>query len=127
MLTLALLLLAAAPDVANTYRIDAPKAVKVKKGEQAQARIEVVPKEGAHVSPDAPIQLTVKAGPAVTLAKDKLGRAEAHETAAHGVSFDVPFTAAQNDKLEGTLSFFICTEQLCEKQKREVSLAVEVQ
>jgi hypothetical protein len=127
MLTLAILLLASPPDVSKTYRIETPKVVKVKKGEQGQAKVEVVPRSDAHVSPDAPISLTVKGGPGVTVAKDKLGRAEAHETAAHGVSFDVPFTAAANDKLEGTLSFFICTEQLCEKQKKEISLAVEVQ
>ena len=126
-MTLALLLLLAAPDVSNTWHVEVPKTVKVHKGEQAQAKIEVVPRSDAHVSPDAPISLTVKGGPGLTLAKEKLGRAEAHETAAHGVSFDVPFTAAQSDKLEGTLSFFICTEKLCEKQKKDISLAVEVQ
>ncbi|HUJ29141.1 MAG TPA: hypothetical protein VLW85_24135 [Myxococcales bacterium] len=127
MLTLALLLLAAAPDVSHTYRVEAPKTVKVKRGEQAQARIEVVPSANAHVSPDAPISLTVKGGPAVTLAKEKLGRAEAHETDKHGVSFDVPFTASSNDKVEGNLTFFICTESLCERQQKQIALAVEVQ
>jgi len=29
--------------------------------------------------------------------------------------------------VKGTLSFFICTEKLCEKQKREFAMAVEVQ
>ena len=127
MLTLALLLLAAPPEVSNTYRVEAPLVVKVKKGEQAQARIEVVPNANAHVSPDAPISLTVSGGPAVTLAKAKLGRAEARETEKHGVSFEVPFTAAANEKIEGNLSFFICTEQLCERQLRKIALAVEVQ
>ena len=128
MLTLALsLLLAAPPDVSNTYRVETPKVVKVKKGQAAQAKVEVVPAKGAHVSPDAPISLTVQSGPAVKLDKQKLGRAEAHPTAAQGVEFDIPFTAAANDKVEGTLSFFICTESLCEKQKREIALAVEVE
>jgi hypothetical protein len=128
MLTLALsLLLASPPDVSNTYRIETPKVVKVKKDAPAQAKVEVVPVEGAHVSPDAPISLTVRGGPAVKLSQEKLGRAEAHETAAKGVFFDVPFTAAQNDKVEGTLSFFICTEKLCERQKREIALQVEVE
>jgi hypothetical protein len=127
MLTLALVLLAAPPDVSNTYRIETPRVVKVKKGSPATARIEVVPRSDAHVSPDAPISLTVSAGPAVKLAKQKLGRAEAHETPAKGVEFDVPFTAEAKDQLKGTLSFFICTEKLCEKQKREFALAVEVE
>lgn len=128
MLTFALsLLLAAAPDVSNTYRIDAPRVVKVKKGASAQATVAVVPSAGAHVSPDAPVSLTVHSGPALKLSKEKLGRADAKETPAKGVEFAVPFTASASDKLEGTLSFFICTDKLCERQKREIALAVEVE
>lgn len=127
MLTLALALLVASPDVSNTYKIEAPKVVKVKKGSSASAKVEIVPRSDAHVSPDAPISLTVQGGPALKLSKEKLGRAEAKETKAHGVEFEVPFTASARDELKGTLSFFICTEKLCEKQKREIALAVEVE
>src|SRR5215469_8700069 len=105
---LALMLLAVAPDVYTKYKIEAP-AVKVKKGEAALARIEIVPSGDAHVSPDAPISLKVKGGPALTLVRDTLGRPEAKETEAQGVRFDVPFTAAQSDTLTGSLTFFICT------------------
>ncbi|MGZ6141790.1 MAG: hypothetical protein ACXWLM_00565 [Myxococcales bacterium] len=127
MLILALLLLAAPPDVSNTYRVEAPRVVKVKKGEAATAKVAVVPRSDAHVSPDAPISLTMSAGSAVTLPKAKLGRPEAKETAAKGVEFDVPFTAQASDQLKGSLVFFICTEKLCERQKRDVSVAVEVE
>ena len=128
MLILALLLLAAPPDVSSAYRIETGPALQVKKGEAGKARFAVVPRPDAHVSPDAPISLTVSAGPAVKLSKQKLGRADAKETAAKGVEFEVPFTAesAGKDEVKGQLSFFICTEKLCEKQKREVALAVEV-
>jgi hypothetical protein len=121
--------LLAAPDVSGTYRIETSKLVKVHKGETGHARVEVVPRPDAHVSPDAPISLTVSAGQSVKLAKEKLGRSEAKETKAKGVEFDVPFTAqaAGKDQLRATLSFFICTEKLCEKQKRELALAVEVE
>ena len=122
-------LLAAPPDVSGTYHIDATKVVKVKKGETATAKVEVVPRSDAHVSPDAPISLALTSGPAVKLAKEKLGRADAKETKAKGVEFAVPLTAAAagKDEVKGTLSFFICTEKLCEKQKREIAMAVEVQ
>ncbi len=121
--------LLAAPDVSGTYRIETSKLLKVQKGETGHARVEVVPRPDAHVSPDAPISLTVRAGQSVKLAKEKLGRSEAKETKAKGVEFDVPFTAqaAGKDQLRATLSFFICTEKLCEKQKRELALAVEVE
>jgi hypothetical protein len=130
MLALALAgLLLASPDVSGTYRVETTRTLKVKKGETAHARVEVVPRADAHVSPDAPISLSLTSGPALKLAKEKLGRPEAQETKGKGVAFDVPFTAATagKDELKGTLSFFICTEKLCEKQKREIAMAVEVQ
>ena len=127
MLMLALLLAAGTPDVSNTYRIETSKVVKVKKGETGKAHFEVVPRSDAHVDPAAPVSLTVTAGPNLKVEKPKLGRAEAKETKAKGVEFDVPFTATASDKLTGKLSFFICTEKLCEKQVKELALAVEVQ
>ena len=130
MLALALAgLLLASPDVSNTYRVETSKTLKVKKGETGHAKVEVVPRADAHVSPDAPISLTLTSGPSLKLAKEKLGRPEAKETKAKGVLFEVPFTAeaAGKDELKGTLSFFICTEKLCEKQKREIAMNVEVQ
>src|SRR5919198_3848413 len=119
------LLLAAAPDVSGTYRIETSQSpIKVKKGAQASARVEVVPRSDAHVSPDAPISLTVSSGPAIKLAKAKLGRPDARETKAKGVEFEVPFTAESKgkDELRASLSFFICTEKLCERQKRELAM-----
>src|SRR5882762_3237429 len=102
-------LLAASPDVSGTYRIEAPKVLKLRKGEVGHAKVEVVPRSDAHVSPDAPISLSLTAGPGVKLAKEKLAR------------------GAGKDEVKGTLNFFICTEKLCEKQKREIAMAVEVQ
>ena len=121
------LLLAGAPDVSGTYRIETTKApLKVKKGATVSAHVEVVPRSDAHVSPDAPISLTVTSGPGLKISKAKLGRPEAHETKAKGVEFDVPFTAAASgkDELRASLSFFICTEKLCEKKFEDVTLAV---
>ena len=128
MLTFALaLVLATAPDVSNTYRVEVPKVVKVKKGAPSHATVAVVPAAGAHVSPDAPVSLTVHSGPALKLEKEKLGRPEAKETAQKGVEFAEAVNGTASDKLEGTLTFFICTEKLCERQKREIALAVEVE
>ncbi len=126
MLLLALVLAAGTPDVSNTYRIETSKVVTVKKGEPGKARVEVVPRSDAHVDPAAPVSLTVSAGPNVKLEKEKLGRADAKETKAKGVEFDVPFTATASDQVKGKLSFFICTEKLCEKQVKDLALAVEV-
>src|SRR4030081_1214356 len=105
MLILLTMLLAAAPDVSGAYRIEAPRVVKVKRGAAAHARIEVVPRSDAHVSPDAPISLSLSGGPSLKLEKQKLGRPDAKETKEKGVAFEVPFTADGKDELKASLSF----------------------
>jgi hypothetical protein len=116
-------------DAAKAYKIETSPALKIKKGETAQARVTVVPRADAHVSPDAPVSLTVSAGPDVELPKTKLGRPDAKATDAKGVEFAVPVVgkAAGKDQVKGQLTFFICTEKVCERQKRDVALAVEVE
>src|SRR5712671_6469101 len=110
-------------DAAKAYKIETSQApLKVKKGETGQARVTVVPRSDAHVSPDAPLSVTVSAGPALELP-------DAKATEAKGVEFDVPFVGKQagTDQLKAQVTFFICTEKLCERQKREVALAVVVE
>jgi hypothetical protein len=117
-------------DAAKAYKIETSQGpLKVKKGETGQARVRVVPRSDAHVSPDAPLSVTVSAGPALELPKQKLGRPDAKATEAKGVEFDVPFVGKQagKDELKAQVTFFICTEKLCERQKREVALAVVVE
>jgi hypothetical protein len=117
-------------DAAKAYKIETSQApLKVKKGEKGQAKVTVVPRSDAHVSPEAPVSVTVSAGPALELPKQKLGRPDAKATEAKGVEFEVPFVGKQpgKDELKAQVTFFICTEKLCERQKREVALAVVVE
>jgi hypothetical protein len=117
-------------DAAKAYRIETSQApLKVKRGEQGQARVTVVPRSDAHVSPDAPVSVTVSAGPMLELPRQKLGRPDAKATEAKGVEFEVPFVGKQpgKDELHAQVTFFICTEKLCERQKRDVALAVVVE
>lgn len=123
------LLPARADEAAQAYRVESTALLKLNKGQKMSAHVEVVPLRGAHVSPDAPISLTVASGGAVQLAQQKFARADAHETQAKGVEFALPLTgeARGKDEVKGTLSFFICTEKLCERQKKEIAIPVEVQ
>jgi hypothetical protein len=120
--------LLAALDASSAYKIEALPS-KAKSGAVSKARLEVVPVQGAHVSPDAPISLTVQSGAFSKVEKEKFGRAESKATEKQGVAFEVPFTAAKagKDELHAKLNFFICTETLCEKQSRDVTLALEVE
>ena len=124
-LVLALPAASRADDGANAYTIEStPGPLKVKKGAQAKAHVEIVPRKDAHVSPDAPLSVALSSGAGLKLEKAKLLRADTRETKARGVEFDVPFTATGSDELKASVSFFICTEKLCERQKRDVILAV---
>jgi hypothetical protein len=117
-------------DAAKAYTIETSQApLKVKRGEKGEARVTVVPRSDAHVSPDAPVSVAVSAGPALELPKQKLGRPDAKATDAKGVEFEVPFVGKQagRDELRAQVTFFICTEKLCERQKRDVALAVVVE
>jgi hypothetical protein len=117
-------------DAAKAYRIETSQApLKVKRGEQGQAKVTVVPRSDAHVSPDAPVTVTISGGPALELPKQKLGRADAKPTEAKGIEFEVPFVGKQagKDELRAQVTFFICTEKVCERQKRDVALAVVVE
>jgi hypothetical protein len=73
--------------------------------------------------------MALSAGPSLLLAKTKLGRADGKATPQKGVDFVIPVTAAAagKDEVKGQLSFFICTEKLCERQKRDVAVPVTVE
>jgi len=117
-------------DAAKAYTIETSQTpIKVKRGDKAEAKVTVIPRSDAHVSPDAPVSVTLSSGPALDLPKQKLGRPDAKPTHAKGVEFDVPFVGKQpgRDELRAQVSFFICTEKLCERQKRDVTLAVVVE
>ena len=124
-LIFALPLAVRADEAAKAYRIESTQGpLKVKKGAAAKAHVEIVPRQGAHVSPDAPLSVALSSGGGLKLEKAKLLRADTHETKAQGVEFDVPFVASGSDELKASVNFFICTEKLCERQKRDVTLAV---
>ena len=137
LLCTAVFVLVAAPVLANenadiaasAYKIESTSSLKLKKGEKGDAHVTIVPRSDAHVSPDAPLSMALSSGPNVQLAKTKLGRGDGTPTAQQGVEFKIPVTAAAagKDEVKGQLSFFICTEKLCERQKREVTVPVTVE
>jgi len=84
---------AASPDVSGLTG-SRPQGPQAEEGGGRSRESRVVPRSDAHVSPEAPISLSLTAGPGVKLAKEKLVRGDAKETKAKGVEFEVPFTAA---------------------------------
>jgi hypothetical protein len=108
-------------------------SAKVKAGEKGVFVLSIKSKEGAHVSDEAPLKLQVK-GTQVTPAKEQLGREDSVAKKTEGQAFvdprfEVPFTAAVAGKgsVDAKLTFFICTEKICARQQKSVSIPVEVQ
>jgi hypothetical protein len=134
LLSLALLapLPAAAAEQPHFELITAGSSTKLKVGEQGLFVLSVRTREGAHVSKEAPLKLVLQSA-ALKPAKSRLGREDSVASAQSGKPhadphFEVPFAAPSAGKttLDAKLTFFLCREELCERQERSLSLAVEV-
>ena len=120
-------------DPATLYEVTTEgTSTQVKAGEKGMFVLAIKTKPGAHVSEEAPLKLEVK-GSQVAPAKEKLGREDSVAKKAAGQEFvdprfEVPFTTAAAGKgtVDAKLLFFICTEKICARQQKTVSLPVEV-
>ncbi|AKF81265.1 hypothetical protein SAMN05443572_1097 [Myxococcus fulvus] len=120
-------------DPASLYDVSTDgSSSQVKAGEKGVFVVSVKTKSGAHVSEEAPLKLDVK-GTQLTVAKEKLGREDSVSKKAAGQEFadprfEVPFTAAAAGKgsVDAKLVFFICTEKICARQQKTLSVPVEV-
>jgi hypothetical protein len=115
-------------DVASTYAVRASvEPATLKAGATGTLRLAIEPVGTVHVDPRAPLKVTLTATPGLKLGQAQLGRADA-VPAGQGVSFAAPVTAAAAGKQEvrAKLDFFVCTDQWCVKQARELTVAVDV-
>jgi hypothetical protein len=102
----------------------------VSAGQMGKFVVSILPKPQAHVSQDTPLKLEFVGTKNAKPAKQKLAKADAYFTKVPGKSyaepkFVVPFTVeADEAALEGKLTFFICTEKVCSRQTKTVSLTV---
>jgi hypothetical protein len=121
-------------DPASLYELSTEgTSAQVKAGDKGTFVLSIKTKSGAHVSEEAPLKLELK-GTQLTPTKEKLTREDsvAKKVAGQQVPdprFEVPFTAATAGKgtLDAKLTFFICTEKICARQQKTLSLPVEVQ
>ncbi len=119
----------AAAEAARSYRIETEGTTRsVKAGAGGVLVLSIVPLNGTHVHPQAPLKIALQATPGLALSKARLGHKDAVQPRADGPRFEVPFTAARAGKEEARakVDFFICSEKWCVKQTRDVSVPVEV-
>ncbi len=116
-------------EAARSYRIETEGSTRqVANGGSGKLVLSIVPLNGTHVHPAAPLKIALSGTPGLKLSKDVLGHKDAIDPGAQGPRFEVPFTAAQAGAQEARarVEFFICSDQWCVKQSRDVTLAVDV-
>jgi hypothetical protein len=117
-----------AADAAKSYRIDtAGTTQRVEVGKPGTLVLSIVPVEKIHVDPRAPLRIALEATPGVKLSKTSLGKADPVDPKADGRRFEVPFVAEAAGKHEARakLEFYVCSDQWCVQQKRDVTVALE--
>lgn len=120
-------------DPATLYTVSTDgSSTRLKAGEKGKLVINVVAKEGAHVSDEAPLRIALS-GKGATLEKATLVYADSLNKKTDAVKypnpkFEVPFTAAEKGAgaVEAKLTIFICTEKLCMRSQKTVTVPVEI-
>ena len=119
----------AAEEGSNLYEITtAGSTVKLKAGERGKVIIAIKAKDGAHVSDEAPLKIELTSRQA-KLEKEKLTLVDAQRASklADPV-FEVGFvpSAQGPTSVDAKMTFFICTDKLCARQSKTLSVPVEV-
>ncbi len=115
-------------DAAKSYRVETTGTTqKVQVGAEGKIVLAIVPIEKIHVDPRAPLKITLEATPGVRLSKTSLGKADPVDPKSDGRRFEVPFVVEKAGKHEARakLDFFVCSDQWCVKQVRDVTIALE--
>lgn len=118
-----------AAEAAASYRVEtAGTTSSLRSGEKGVFVISIVPLAKVHVHPQAPLKIALESTAGLKLEKTTLGKADPVDPKAEGRRFEVPFAAQTPGKQEARakVDFFICSDQWCVKQVRDVSAAVEV-
>jgi hypothetical protein len=116
-------------EAARSYRIETEGSTReLKPGASGVLVLAIVPLEKTHVHPQAPLKIALDATEGLSLGKTQLGHKDAVDPSAEGPRFKVPFTASRAGKQEARakVDFFICSDQWCVKQTRDVVVPVSV-
>ena len=116
-------------EAAESYRIETEGTTRqLASGASGKLVLTIVPLNGTHVHPAAPLKIAPSGTPGLKLSKELLGHKDAVDPKAEGPRFEVPFTVSQAGAQEARakVDFFICSDQWCVKQSRDVTVPVDV-
>jgi cytochrome c biogenesis DsbD-like protein len=137
---LAALTLVQDPDVTKLYQVTTDgSTARVAAGQKGKLVLSIKLVKEAHVSDEAPLKITLTGAGGAAPEKatltyaDQISKKAAGEKYANPVVFEVPFTVDASAKagagdaaVKAKMTFFVCTEQICSRQQKEVSLPVQV-
>ena len=105
---------------------------KVAAGGQAKASLTIAAKNGWHVNAEAPITVSLKSSDSgLTVAKEKMTRADLAESTQTSARFDIALTCAADTAagpktINAEAKFVMCQESACKPVKETLALAIEV-
>jgi hypothetical protein len=111
------------------FTIDTSRSsTELKVGEKGVLSIVINPGAGKKVHDQAPLTISLKAPKGLTLAKAKLGQADALNKGNKAPEFAVELTAtaAGTQMTEADLQFFVCTDHWCERQQQHIAVSTTV-
>jgi hypothetical protein len=118
----------AGAEAAKSYRIETEgTTAQVEVGKPGLLVLSIVPVEKIHVDPRAPLKIALEATPGLKLSKTALGKADPVDPKAAGRRFEVPFVAEAKGTHEARakLDFFVCSDQWCVKQVRDLTVPIQ--
>ncbi len=128
-LALAAVLAAPDADAAQSYRIATTgSTAQLAAGATGKVVLAIEPVGKVHVHPQAPLKITVESSPGLRIEKAQLGHKDAVDPKSEAPRFEVPFSALAAGKQEARakLDFFVCSDQWCVKQVKDVVVPVTV-
>ena len=124
---------AADPDPTTLYVVSTEgSSTALKTGQPGTFVLSIRTVAGAHVSDEAPMKLTLTGSGVVQPTKATLGRTDARPVAKGSgpadPRFEVPLIASAKGQgaVEAKLVFFVCTDTLCSRQQKTVTVPVTV-
>ncbi len=116
-------------NAAKSYRVVTEgTTVSLPAGGSGTLVLSIVPMNGTKVHPQAPLKIALTGTAGLKLTRDTLGRKDAADPKAEGPRFEVPFTAvaAGAQEARAKVEFYLCADDWCARQTRDVSVAIAV-
>ncbi len=107
--------------------VAAPEAVPV--GSESEITVTITPKAPWRLKVETPFSAVVRASEAVVLAKSKIGVKDILNPKSDAKSFKIAFTPQIQGEhtLASDLSFFLCTSEMCKREKHTIKAQVLAQ